>query len=272
MTSSGKASMLDAITPVILTNTEAVNIRRTLSHLNWAKEIVVVDSGSMDETLDILLANPRVRLLKRPLDSHSRQWRFATQETGITTPWLLRLDADYQLPQAFIEELAGLDPNGPECGYRVAFDYAVFARTLIASLYPPKTILLRSGKFAAHDDGHNETWTIDGPVGALKARVIHDDWKPMDRWLISQVSYMKRDLGKHKTRRSGVSDWLRRHPPLMPVVVFFYCLFGKGLILNGKAGLLYTLQRVIAESMLSLLMVEKALHPPADEKTKKKVG
>jgi hypothetical protein len=43
--------MLDHITPVLLTFNEEPNIARTLAHLAWAKDIVVVDSGSTDGTL-----------------------------------------------------------------------------------------------------------------------------------------------------------------------------------------------------------------------------
>jgi hypothetical protein len=43
--------VLDEITPVLLTLNEAANISRTLSCLTWAKDIVIVDSGSADETL-----------------------------------------------------------------------------------------------------------------------------------------------------------------------------------------------------------------------------
>jgi len=55
-------------------------------------------------------------------------------------------------------------------------------------------------------------------------------------------------------------------PPLMPLTVFFYCLIGKGLLFNGKAGLLYTLQRTIAEGILSLYILEKQLN--AQRKTR----
>ena len=49
-----KNQMLEAITPVLLTFNEEVNIGRTLAKLAWAREIVVVDSGSQDATLAIL--------------------------------------------------------------------------------------------------------------------------------------------------------------------------------------------------------------------------
>ena len=49
--------MLDTITPVILTYNEDANIARVLESLKWAKDIVVVDSYSTDETLNILHGN-----------------------------------------------------------------------------------------------------------------------------------------------------------------------------------------------------------------------
>jgi hypothetical protein len=49
----------------------------------------------------------------------------------------------------------------------------------------------------------------------------------------------------------------------MPLGVFLYCLFVKGLILNGRAGIFYALQRLIAEATLSLMVLEDRL-PPTD--------
>ena len=59
--------MLDHITPVLLTYNEEQNIGRTLSRLKWAKDVVVVDSGSTDRTLTIIAAYPNVRVFKRRL-------------------------------------------------------------------------------------------------------------------------------------------------------------------------------------------------------------
>src|SRR5580692_2242165 len=100
--------MLDHITPVILTHNEAPNIARTLSHLRWAADVVVVDSGSTDGTLDILAQWPKVRVFSRAFDSHAGQWRYAVSQTGILTPWILRLDADYQVTDELVEEMRGL--------------------------------------------------------------------------------------------------------------------------------------------------------------------
>jgi glycosyltransferase involved in cell wall biosynthesis len=165
--------MLDQITPVLLTQDEAENIRCTLSKLTWANDIVVVDSGSTDGTLQILAEFSHVRVFHRPFDTHASQWRYAVNETAIATPWVLRLDADYIVTDALINELARLDPYAPVNGYRIAFDYAIFSRRLISSLYPPNTVLLRKGHFSVWDRGHTEAWTVEGDVATLKGGPGH---------------------------------------------------------------------------------------------------
>lgn len=64
----------------------------------------------------------------------------------------------------------------------------------------------------------------------------------------------------------GLADRLRKTKILAPIVVFFYCLFAKGLILDGWAGWYYTQQRVFAEMVLVLRLIEaQYLQVPMDE-------
>jgi glycosyltransferase involved in cell wall biosynthesis len=255
--------VLDQITPVLLTHNEEKNIARALSHLTWAKDVVVVDSGSNDGTLAFLARFTNVRVFNRRFDTHANQWRYAVEETQIATDWILRLDADYQVTEALVAELAQLDPNAPSCAYRVGFDYAIFSRKLVSSLYPANTILLRKGCFSVRDKGHTEAWDVNGPVATLRTRIIHDDRKTTGQWLASQARYMQRELDWLRLRKAGLARWLRLTPPLMPIAVFVYCLFGKGLLFNGRAGIFYALQRMVAEAILSLMVLESRLRDSA---------
>jgi glycosyltransferase involved in cell wall biosynthesis len=255
--------MLEHITPVVLTFNEEQNIARTMSQLRWAKDIVVVDSGSTDATLAMLTEFPNVRVFNRRFDTHANQWRYAVEETQIATDWILRLDADYHLSDELVSELARLDPNAAVSAYRIGFKYAIFSHKLLSSLYPPNTILLRRNRFSVWDNGHTEAWDVNGPIATLSARVIHDDRKPTGQWLIGQARYMQRELALLREGRTGLERWLRLTPPLMPVGVFLYCLFGKGLILNGRAGIFYALQRMVAEAVLALFVLEEKLRQRA---------
>jgi len=255
--------MLNRITPVLLTYNEEPNIARTLSHLEWAKDIVVVDSGSTDETLSILKKFPNVRVFTRGFDSHANQWHYATHDTQISTDWILRLDADYQVGDTLVTELSRLDLDAPISAYRIGFKYAIFSSELLSSLYPANTILLRRDCFVLWDKGHTEAWEVKGPIATLNSPIIHDDWKPSGQWVIAQVRYMQRELDSLRIKKSGLVRWLRLRPPLMPFLVFFYCLFGKGLLLNGRAGVFYALQRMVAEAVLSLMVLEQKLRARA---------
>src|SRR5258708_14791443 len=86
--------VLADITPVILTYNEAANIGRSLGRLTWAGQVVIVDSGSTDETLVIAGRFPNVRTDHRPFDTHAQQWRFAVDATGIPSACLLLLHAN----------------------------------------------------------------------------------------------------------------------------------------------------------------------------------
>jgi glycosyltransferase involved in cell wall biosynthesis len=257
--------MLSQITPIILTYNEAPNIARAMSRLTWAKDIVVVDSKSTDGTVAELARWPNVRVFSRIFDTHASQWNYAVTDTDVKTPWILRLDADYLLTNDLIDELRALHPESDTNAYAIAFDYAIFSRKLRASLYPRNTILLRQGHFNIYDRGHTEVWVVEGIVKGLQARVIHDDWKGVEGWVNSQGRYMSRELAKISNRgEARVRDRLRLVPPLMPIAIFLYCLFGKGLIFDGRAGLFYALQRAIAEAVLSLLVLEKSLRGRVD--------
>ena len=55
----------------------------------------------------------------------------------------------------------------------------------------------------------------------------------------------------------------------MPLLTFLYCLFVKGLILNGRAGIFYALQRLIAEAALSLMVLEERFRAKSGQQPSK---
>src|SRR5690242_3530560 len=113
--------MLDQITPLILTYNEAPNIARTLDSLRWANEIVVVDSFSTDDTAQLAAAYHNVRIVQRVFDCHCNQWNFGLKETGITSEWVLALDADYIVTTDLQHEINNLTAGDETAGYRASF-------------------------------------------------------------------------------------------------------------------------------------------------------
>ncbi|MGE0660700.1 MAG: glycosyltransferase family 2 protein [Reyranellaceae bacterium] len=249
---------LARITPLILTFNEAENIERTLSGLRWARRIVVVDSGSTDATADIVGRHANAQLFRRPFDSHAAQWNYGLTETGIDSDWVLAFDADYVADDAFADELEAL-PAKPEIdGYRAHFIYCVDGRALRGSLYPPVTVLFRRERGMFEQDGHTHRLKLAGDVGDLRQRLRHDDRKSLQHWLASQARYMRLEANKLRVRSWGALDWpdrLRKLRLVAPGAILLYCLFGRGLILDGRAGLYYSLQRMASEIILSLTLL-----------------
>lgn len=253
--------MLDLITPLILTYNEAPNIARTLEPLRWAREIIVVDSHSTDDTLELVTRAPQARVFQRDFDCHSSQWTFALADTGITTEWVLALDADYVLTPEFVEELNKLTPAPGVAGYQARFVYCVNGRPLRGSAYPPVTVLYRRALASYRQDGHSHIVDVQGKVGTLRAPILHDDRKSIDHWLRSQSRYMSLEADKLDDSAWGVLGWsdrLRKLKIVAPLAMLFYCLFVKGAILDGRAGLYYSLQRLLAELILSLYLIERS--------------
>jgi glycosyltransferase involved in cell wall biosynthesis len=254
--------VLDHITPVILTYNEAPNIGRTLERLAWAKDIVVVDSGSEDATRDIVARFPQARLVTRQFDTHANQWNYAIGQTGVRSEWVVALDADYVLTPELIDELAALQPAADVNGYRARFRYCIEGRSLRGSLYPPVTLLFR--KSAAHyaQDGHTQRLVVEGAVEHLEAFVLHDDRKPFRRWLASQHKYAALEARKLCARPWRELDWqdrVRRVPFASPLPVAVYSMLVRGCALDGRAGLVYVGQRLIAETVLSMHVLSRSL-------------
>jgi glycosyltransferase involved in cell wall biosynthesis len=252
--------MLEQITPLILTYNEAPNLARTLEPLRWAREIVVVDSFSDDETLAIAARFSQVRVFQRKFDVMERQWNYALQETGIQSEWVLALDADYVVTPELVEELKALAPPPDVSGYQARFTYCIGGRPLRGSAYPPVTVLYRRNKAVYCQDGHTQRVIVTGEVRDLQAHIRHDDRKPLSRWFRSQDAYAQQEADKLAQATSpGFNDRLRRLRWLAPFLVFFYCLFVQRNILDGRAGLFYAFQRMLAETMLSLRLLEQDL-------------
>lgn len=251
--------MIEHISVLILSFNEAPNIGRTLDALAAFPEVVLLDSGSTDDTLAIAARYPNVRVCHRPFDNHSAQWNHGLAACGLTREWVLALDADYVLPPELVQEIAALAPPEDVAGYRTAFTYWILGRPLSRSLYPPVTTLYRRAGAHYEQDGHTQRVRLQGRVLDLNGRIAHDDRKPLAHWLAAQDRYAQLECDLLLGQPWSALRWrdrLRRMRFITPWLVPLYCLTaGRGL-LDGRAGWYYALQRGVAEAVLSLKLFE----------------
>jgi len=244
--------VLEQITPLILTRDEAPNIARTLGQLRWARDVVVLDSVSEDETVAIARTFPNVRVVERPFDTHAAQWQFGVAQ--VRTPWVLTLDADYFVPAEAVEEMAALAPPPDLAAYTARFRYAIDGRPLRAALYTPRPVLLRIGAFEIWQDGHTQRTRVLGRTEMLREPFVHDDRKSWKRFVERQRAYARQEAEKLRTADPSTLNAaarLRKLRGVAPFAVLAHTLFVKRLILDGRAGLRYAAERFVAEWLIA---------------------
>lgn len=249
--------MLSQITPLILTYNEAPNIERSLQKLTWAKRIVVIDSYSTDETLDLMSSYPQVEVFQHKFESFADQCNYGLSK--IDSDWVLSLDADYILSDNLIREISRLDEDPQIQSYAINFKYCVFGKPLRGTLLPPRKVLYRKLNAKYANDGHAHRVCVSGEMDSLHSLIYHDDRKPLSRWLWAQDRYMLREAQKLLSTPAfslSLSDRLRQWKVVAPFIILLYCLIIKGGLFDGWRGWYYAFQRMFAEILLSLRLLE----------------
>ncbi len=245
---------------LILTNNERDNIAESLSTIHGIGAVIVIDSLSSDDTIEIARrVRPDAHFLQRKFDSHTSQWNFGLDQ--VATEWVLTLDADYQLSDELRAEIISLAPPDDVVGYSAEFIYRIYGRSLRASSYPPRVVLFRTKRARYMDDGHTQLLKIDGRVEKLAGKIYHDDRKPLSHWIQAQDRYAileARHLLATRKNELNRQDRLRLKIFFAAPAMFLYLMFGRGLVLDGWPGWFYVAQRTIAELLLSVrLLIEK---------------
>jgi glycosyltransferase involved in cell wall biosynthesis len=252
-------TLLTDITPVVLTWNEEANVKRVFDQLAWARDVVVVDSGSTDGTLALLSGYSNVRVYTKAFRSHEEQWNYAIRQTSISTAWILTLDADYVLGDDLVREIASTERAPGVVGYAARFVYVALSRPLRGSLYPPRVVLFERDKGHFIQEGHTQRLLVEGATSILRSPIYHDDRKSFSRWLVNQERYSLLEAQRLLAAPSRELDWadrVRRVGFLAPALVAAYCLVLKGCAVDGRAGWYYTLQRVVAEALIAMRLLE----------------
>ena len=247
------------LSALIITFNEEANLYRTLSSLTWISDILIIDSGSTDKTLDIISNFSNARVIHRAFDTFANQCNYGIG--CLSSEWILSLDADYVLSQQLSNEIINLiskDSNNKHlAGFQIGFKYCVNGKPIRSGLLPPRTCIYRRSLAMYIDNGHSHHVVINGKTGATKNKIYHDDRKPIAVWLATQSKYQRIEaemLTIANSSKLPLQDLIRKHTCLAPFSAVFMCLFLRGGILDGKEGIIYAFQRLIAESLLYIYM------------------
>ena len=161
------------ISATIITHNEAENIARAIRSLDCADEILVVDSGSTDATVQIA-AELGARTLSHPWEGFAAQKDFAIREAR--HDWILSLDADEELNEEARAAIREWKQCTPSVGaYRFRRRARYLGRWILHSGWYPdwKIRLFHRGKARWAGNYVHESVVADGPVETMDGEILH---------------------------------------------------------------------------------------------------
>ncbi len=225
------------ISALLITFNEIEHIDAVLSNLDFADEIIVVDSYSTDGTIDRIQKHSKAKLIKRPFKNYTDQKSFTMEQAS--HDWVLFIDADERITVPLKNEiLKTINSDNPTAAY-------YFYRTFMFQ----KQILRYSGwqsdknyrlfrKSKVHfttDRIVHETLVVDGKSDVLKHKLIHYSYKNYEDYKGKMIKYgqMKAQEELKKGYRPNPYHFVFR-----PLYKFFNHYILRLGILDGKKGLI----------------------------------
>ena len=251
------------ITAIILTYNEEKHIERCLlSVKNTAKRIIIIDSYSTDNTLNILKKH-NVEILQNKFITHSKQLSWGIENATIKTNWILRLDADEVLTKALIKkvseilksypsEISGITMNrqliflGKKINFGVGFPHATLR-------------IWKNGKGKYDDSWIDEHVIVDGKIIHIDEDIIDENLNNLNWWINKHKSYAIReainflltknilkqygsniDNFSHLNKKKMKSRIYYKLPVILrPLILFLYSYFFRLGFLNGWQGFVF---------------------------------
>jgi glycosyltransferase involved in cell wall biosynthesis len=194
----------------VITKDEEKNLARCLASVSWAQELIVVDCGSLDRTVEIA-REWGARVLVRSWAGFSSQKNFGIDQA--TQPWVLSLDADEVVSPELAHELQEAVASADYPAYRMFRPTYFMGRPLGhygRGQEPGKVRLFRRGSGRFNGRLVHEVVAVEGPIGTLRGALLHYSYPSVSlyrRKIRHYASLEAQERLLHGSPRGG--RWLR---------------------------------------------------------------
>ncbi|MFB3916406.1 MAG: glycosyltransferase family 2 protein [Terriglobales bacterium] len=224
----------------IVAMNEEANIGRTLESVRWADEIVLVDSGSTDQTCDIA-RQYGAKVIVEPWRGYTAQKNYALEQC--TQDWVLSLDADEEVSPGLAEEIRKViaDPSSVSAYWMPRKNLFLGRPLRFGGYYPdPKMRLFRRGHaVVAGADPHDRIELVEGVgrgTGRLRNPLIHYAYPTLSYYMDHMNRYSS--LGAKAAVAKGHRSFSVLNIVFRPLLTFIYNYFVRLGFLDGREGLL----------------------------------
>jgi glycosyltransferase involved in cell wall biosynthesis len=171
------------LTVTVITHNEGPHIAGALESVAWADEIVVVDSGSTDDTVAIA-ARYATRVERHPWTGYGTQKNYAASLAS--HDWILSIDADERVAPALADEIRSLLATGPRAaGYKISRVTHYLGRWIRSTdWYPDFHVRLYDRRIARwSEDAVHESIRCPGRVERLSGELQHYPYRDVSEHL-----------------------------------------------------------------------------------------
>lgn len=224
------------LSALIITYNEEKHIKEVLQDLDFADEIIVVDSFSTDNTGAIVKTFEKVKLIQNTFIDYTSQRNFAID--CASNPWILFLDADERFTKELKNEIIEtIQQKNPFSAYLFYRTFMFQDKKLHFSGWQTDKIFRLFQKEKARyttDRLVHEKLTVDGKIGKLKNKLIHFSYTDYESYKDKMIKY-----GKFKAQEEflkGVKPNFY-HLYLHPCYTFLYQYIIRLGFLDGKMGI-----------------------------------
>jgi glycosyltransferase involved in cell wall biosynthesis len=236
------------ISVALITLNEEANLPRTLESVmplvrDSRGEIVVVDSGSTDRTLEIARSFG-AKIYGEPWKGFASQKNSAMEKAA--GDWVLQLDADEALEPALADEInRALDSPKNLAGFWIPRKNLFLGRWIKhGGFYPdPKLRLIRRGAGKFEEYGAHPTIKVNGPTGRLKYALVHNAYPTLRQYIDHMNSYSS--SGAEVAVEKGYRRFNLLNIAVRPALTFIYNYVFRLGFLDGREGLLLHLYHAV---------------------------
>ena len=228
---------MTALSVIVITYNEEPDIAACLESVSWADEIVVVDCGSMDDTVNICRNyTDKIRVVDRHGSGLQKQ-----QALDIATqPWVLNIDADERISESLKKEIcAALEHNEDVDGYHIPRISWFLGREIrYCGWQNDRPLrLFKRKKTSVTETQVHEGFLVEGSLETMTNPIIHEAYKSLYQYIEKLNEYtsieVRNRLRAHPDRRIG---WI--HIVLAPLGTFWKLFVVKSGYRDGLRGLL----------------------------------
>ena len=220
------------VSVTVITLNESARIEKMLESVQWASEVVVIDSGSIDGTQD-LARSKNARVLHHDFIDYSSQKNHAQNQAQ--SDWILNLDADEICTPELAREVLALPENG-------AVAYAIRRKNYFQNRWirhsgwnPDYKVRLYRKSAGTWEGKVHESLRLNpsSDIPKLNGWIEHYTYRGMDRYVdtVKRYARMAAQQMKEQGRTASLMDLIVRPP-----AVFFKKLILQGGIFDGMPG------------------------------------